>query len=139
MLIPVTHSTQCVAECAKCEFSGQANTTLVQARSLVFHHPIQYGRPNYITHEPGFGPCSCVQRLFDTLANHCTHNTRPHCHVDWRMGIHWLCNIGYGPMRNHIFPTQRLVPYSRTDTGKWGNSHAKKISLQKRARLLPMP
>ena len=33
---------------------------------------IQYGRPNYITHEPGFEPSSCVQRLFDTLANHRT-------------------------------------------------------------------
>ena len=27
MLIPVTHPTQCVAECAKCGFSGQTNTT----------------------------------------------------------------------------------------------------------------
>ena len=87
MLIPVTHSTQCVAECAKCGFSGQANTTLVQPRSSVFHRPIQYGRPNYITHEPEFEPGSCVQRLFDTLANHRTHNTWPHCHFDWRMGI----------------------------------------------------
>ena len=51
------------------------------------HRPIQYGRPNYITHEPGFEPGSCVQRLFDTLANHRTHNTRPHCHFDWHMGI----------------------------------------------------
>ena len=47
--------------------------------------PIQYGCP--ITHEPGFEPGSCVQRLFDTLANHRTHNTRLHCHFDWRMGI----------------------------------------------------
>ena len=28
-----------------------------------------------------------TERLFDTLANHRTHNTRPHCHFDWRMGI----------------------------------------------------
>ena len=27
MLIPVTHPTQCVAECAKCGFSGLANMT----------------------------------------------------------------------------------------------------------------
>ena len=40
MLIPVTRSTQCVAECAKCGFSGQANTTLVHPRSSVFHRPM---------------------------------------------------------------------------------------------------
>ena len=62
--------------------------------SSVFHRPIEYGRPNYIgeyTREPGFEPYMqqgcCIQRLFDTLANHRTHNTRPHCHFDWRMGI----------------------------------------------------
>ena len=27
LLIPVTHPTQCITECAKCGFSGQANTT----------------------------------------------------------------------------------------------------------------
>ena len=71
-------------------------------------------------------PGSCVQRLFDTLANHCTHNTWPQWKF-WLAHGDWLCNVGYGPMRNHIFPTQRLVPYSRTDTGKWGNSHANKL------------
>ena len=66
----------------------------VQPRSSVFHRPIQYGHPNYIgeyTREPGFEPYMqqgcCIQRLFDILANHHTHNTRPHCHFDWRMGI----------------------------------------------------
>ena len=66
----------------------------VHPRSSVFHRPIQYGRPNYIreyTREPGFEPYMqqgcCIQRLFDTLANHRTHNTCPHCHFDWRMGI----------------------------------------------------
>ena len=47
----------------------------------------------------------CIQRLFDTLANHRTLNTRPHCHLDWRMGIG--CAMAAerwdGPMRNHIF------------------------------------
>ena len=31
----------------------------------------------------------CIQRLFDILANHRTHNTSPHCHLDW------LCNGGW--------------------------------------------
>ena len=97
MLIPMTHSTQCVAECAKCGFSGQANTTLGPSTEFSIPSPDQiwaYGRPNYIgeyTREPGFEPYMqqgfCIQRLFDTLANHRTHNTRPHCHFDWRMGI----------------------------------------------------
>ena len=64
--------------------------------------------------------------------------TRPHCHFDWRMGIDWLRNVGYGPMRNHIYPTHGFVPYSRTDAGKWGDSHANKFYLRKRAWLLPM-
>ena len=84
MFIPVTHSTQCVAEYAKCGFSGQAKRPWVHPRSSVFHRPIQYGRPNYITREP---QGCCIQRLFDTLANHRTHDTRPQCHFDWRMGI----------------------------------------------------
>ena len=45
LLIPVTHPTQCVAECAKCGFSGQANTTLGPSPK---RSPIQYGHPNYI-------------------------------------------------------------------------------------------
>ena len=53
MLIPVTHPTQCVAECAKCGFSGQANTTRGPSTELEMgpspkRSPIQYGRPNYI-------------------------------------------------------------------------------------------
>ena len=78
MLIPVTHSTQCVAECAKCGFSEQANTTLVQPRS--FYGPIARSnmavRIIYITHEPG-SPNNragfLLQRLFDTLANQRAH------------------------------------------------------------------
>ena len=132
MLIPVIHSTQCVAECAKCGFSGQANMTMVHPRSSVFHRPIQCGRPNYITHEPGFEPGSCVQRLFDTLANHRTHNTQPHCHFDWRMGIgcamaaeHWVWT-NEKPYFSYV-----EVSALRTDTGKWGNSHAKKFHFGK--------
>ena len=47
----------------------------------------------------------CIQRLFDTLANHRTHNTHPHCHLDWRMGIGcaMVAERWDGPMRNHIF------------------------------------
>ena len=49
--------------------------------------------------------CTCIQILFDTLANHRTHNTRPHCHLDWRMGIGcaMVAERSDGPMRNHIF------------------------------------
>ena len=39
MLIPVTHPTQCVAECAKCGFSGQANTTWGPSRVQWVHRP----------------------------------------------------------------------------------------------------
>ena len=66
-----------------------------------------HGRPNYITREPGFEPYMqqgcCIQRLFDTLANHCTHNMRPHCHLDWRMeiGCAMVAERWDGPMRNH--------------------------------------
>ena len=56
MLIPVTHPTQCVAECAKCGFSGQANmawgpSTELETNSMgpsPKRSPIQYGHPNYI-------------------------------------------------------------------------------------------
>ena len=63
--------------------------------------------------------CTCMERLFDTLANHRTHNTRPHCHLDWRMGI------------GCAMVAERLVPCSRTDTG---NSHANTVfTLEKTA------
>ena len=123
MLFPVTHSTHCVAECAKCGFSGQANTTLVQPRSLVYHHPIQYGLPNYIKTRAriraGFLRTEIV--LHTRQSPHTQHATAL---PFWLAHGDLLCNVGYGPMRNHIFPTQRLVRYSRTDAGKWGNSHA---------------
>ena len=45
MLIPLTHPTQCVAECG---FSGQANTTLGPSPKRSPIMPIQYGRLNYI-------------------------------------------------------------------------------------------
>ena len=45
MLIPVTHPTQRIVECANGGFSGQANTTLGPSPKW---SPIQYGRPNYI-------------------------------------------------------------------------------------------
>ena len=79
MLIPVTHPTQCIAECAKCGFSGQANTTW--GPSTEFSGP----SPDSIW------PSELNQsiRTHNTLANHCTHNTHPHCHFDWRMGIGW--------------------------------------------------
>ena len=87
----------------------------VQPRSSVFHRPIQYGRPNYIgeyTCELGFEPymqqSCCIQRLFDTLANYCTHITRVRIAIligVWGLAVQWQLNGGYGPMRNHIFPT----------------------------------
>ena len=134
MLIPVTHSTQCVAECAKCGFSEQANTTLVHPRSSVFHRPIQYGRPNYITREPGFEPYMqqgcCIQRLFDTLANHRTHNMRPHCHFDWRMGIGCVMAAERWVWTNEkpYFSYVEISALLRTDTGI---SHANKFHFGK--------
>ena len=44
VLIPVTHPTQCVAECAKCGFCRQANTAWGPSPK---RSPIQHGRPNY--------------------------------------------------------------------------------------------
>ena len=77
MLIPVTHPTQCVAECAKCGFSGQANTT--------WGPSTEFSSPSPDSIWPSEFHRSI--RTHNTLANHRTHNTRPHCHFDWRMGI----------------------------------------------------
>ena len=44
MLIPVTPPTQCVAECAKCGFSGQANTTWGPSPK---RSPMQYNHQSY--------------------------------------------------------------------------------------------
>ena len=62
MLIPVTPLTEYVAECAKCGFSGQANTAWGPSPK---RSPIQYGRPSYIgayvrtqMHVPEFEPCT---------------------------------------------------------------------------------
>ena len=77
MLIPVTHPTQCVAECAKCGFSGQANTT--------WGPSTEFSGPSPDSIWPSEFHRSI--RTHNTLANHRTHNTRPHCHFDWRMGI----------------------------------------------------
>ena len=63
LLIPVTPPTQCVAECAKCGFSGQANAAWGPSPKW---SPMQYGRPSYIgaclhTHEmnePEFELCT---------------------------------------------------------------------------------
>ena len=127
MLIPVTHSPQCFAECAKCGFSGQANTNLVQPPS--FYGPIaQSNMAVRITLHTSQGSSRVLpyRDCLDTLANHRIHNTQPHCHFDWRMGI-GCATLGMGPMRNHIFPTQRLVPYSCYWHGEMGEFPRKQI------------
>ena len=98
MLIPVTHLTQCVAECAKCGFSGQANTT--------WGPSTEFSGPSPDSIWPSEFHRSI--RTHNTLANHCTHNTRPHCHFDW-----WR----YGVLAVHIF----LWRAERTGYCKRGN------------------
>ena len=62
MLIPVTPPTQCVAECAKCGFSGQANTAWGPSPK---RSPMQYSHQSYFgsirthkMHKPEFEPCT---------------------------------------------------------------------------------
>ena len=92
------------AECAKCRFSGQANTTWGPSAK---RSPIQYGL-NYIgayvrtrMHEPEFEPsCNRVVAYWHTSQS--PHSiwcspTRPHCHWDWRIigcamaAERWVC------------------------------------------------
>ena len=134
MLIPVIHPTQCAAECAKCGFSGQANTTLGPSPK---RSPIQYDRPNFIgafvrtkcTSQNSIRTCYVIGLLHTEIVWHTSqppHSiwcspTRPHCHWDWRRDRDWLCDGGwtlgiYGPMAGTtgqwdipIFPTLRSV------------------------------
>ena len=101
MLIPVTHPTQCVAECAKCGFSGQANTTW--GPSTDRPNDPQFNMAVRITSEH-----TCARNaqariraiyvigllhteiVWDTSQSPHTiwcSPTRPHCHWDWRIGI----------------------------------------------------
>ena len=100
--------------------------------------PIQYGRLNYITCEPEFEPYMqqgcCKQRLFDTLANHRTHNMRPHCHFDWRMGI-GCATVGMDQWETYF----SYVEISALLTYWHGEFARKQISFRKRLRLVPGP
>ena len=88
MLSPVTPPTQCVAECAKCWFSGQANTVW---GPLPKRSPIQNGRPSYIG--------AYVRTLFGAPRR-----------VRIGIGVRrrdWLCDggwtLGMGQWEIHIF------------------------------------
>ena len=95
MLIPVTHPTQCVAECAKCGFNGQANTT--------WGPSTEFSGPSPDSIWPSEFHRST--RTHNTLANHCTHYTHAILIDVWGLAVQWRLNAGYGPMKNHIFPT----------------------------------
>ena len=143
MLIPVTHPTQCVAGCAKCGFSGQANTTLGPSPKRSPIMPFQCGRPNYIgayvrmksRSQNLIRICNRVVAYRDCL----THKPIPAQHLvlpdasalplglayrDWLCDGGWTLGMGMGQWDIHICPTWRSVPYSRTDTG---NSQAHKF------------
>ena len=142
MLIPVTHSTQCVAECANCGFSGQANTTLVPFTefSVPSPDPIWPSELHRRIHARARIRAVHATGLFDTLANHRTHNTRPYCHFDWRIVIGCAMAAERWVWTNEK-PYFSYVEISalRTDTG---NSHANKFHfgmINKRPRLVPVP
>ena len=109
MLIPVTHPTQCVAECANYRISGQAKMTW--GPSMEFSGLVSMsGKYQY----------SILIGV-------------------WGLAVQWRLNVGYGPMTNHIFSTQRLVPYPCTDTR---NSRTQKFHfgmINIRLRLVPVP
>ena len=86
MLIPVTPPIQCVAECAKCGFSGQANTawgpsSRQSGGPSPKRSPILNGHLSYIeayvctkcmsqNSSCARNYVCCIQSLFDTQANH---------------------------------------------------------------------
>ena len=116
MFIPVTHPTQCAAECAKCGFSRQANTNWVP---LPKWSPIQYGRPNYI------GAYVCAKCMSQNLSRACNrvvayrdcfthkpftaHNlvlpdtSALPLGLVLGLAVRWRLNVGYGPMRYPYF------------------------------------
>ena len=98
--------------------------------------PIWPSELHYV-HAPGFEPGFCVQRLFYTLANHRTHNTRPHFHFDWRMGIgcamaaeRWVWT-NEKPYFSYV-EVSALLTYLH---GKMGDSHAYKFTSEKTAAI----
>ena len=92
MLIPVTHPTQCVAECAKCGYSGKVNTTWGPSASVV-HRPNgpQFNMAVRITSEHTYAQNARARiqavhvigllhkEIFDTQANHHTPFDAPRC------------------------------------------------------------
>ena len=134
MLIPVTHSTQYVAECAKCRFSGQANTTLVQPRISVFHRPnpiwpseLDYTRARI---RAGF---LCTEIVWHTSQS-------PHTITRDRIAIliaAWGLAVQRWVWTNEkpYFPSQRFVPYSRTDAGNGGIRTQPDFSSEKSAAI----
>ena len=124
MLIPVTPPTQCVAECATCGFSGQANTAWGPSTK---RSPMQYGRPSYFgayvrtkctsqnssrARKRVVAYISCFTHKPIT-ARYLVLPTRPH--RDWRRD--WLCDggwtLGMGQSEISIIFS---VHYSRTET-----------------------
>ena len=154
MLIPVTHPTQCVVECAKCRFSRQANTTW---GPLPKRSPIQYGRPNYIgayvhtkcTSQNSSRKCTCnrVVAYRDCLTHKpitTQHLVLPDASA-LPLGLvywDWLCDdgwtLGMGQWDIYIFPMLRSVPYSRTDTGN-SHAHTFHFGMINLRPLVPMP
>ena len=147
MLIPVTYPTQCVAECTKCGFSGQANTTW--GPSTEFGGSIAQTVPNSIwpselhrnirtheMHKPEFKPhmqlgcCIGLQRLLTHKPITAHHLVLPDASA-LPLGLtyrDWLCDGGWmlrpGQWDIHIF---LLRDQCLTHAYWHGNSHAYKF------------
>ena len=125
MLIPVTHSTQCVTECAKCGFSGQANTTFVQPQS--FYGPIT--RSNmavritlHTSRVLAYRDCLTRDRIAILIGA-------------WGLAVQrWV----WTNEKPYFFYAEVSALFTYWH-GEMGEFARKQISLRKRARLLPMP
>ena len=121
MLIPVTHPTQCVAECAKCGFSGQANTTWGPSRVQWVHRPNgpQFNMAVRITSEHAYrrnvrARIRAVHVIRVVAYRDClTHKPITAHHlvlpdasalgIGVGLAVRWRLNVGYGPMRYPYF------------------------------------
>ena len=125
MLISVTHPTQCVAECTKCGFSGQANTTRGPSMDSVGPSPKRspINMAVRITSEHTYArnararirAIHVIGLLHTEIVWHTSQlphtiwcsPTHPHCHWDWRIGIGCAMAAERWVWANeiHIFPT----------------------------------
>ena len=127
MLIPVTHPTQCVAECTKCGFSGKANTawgpspTSPQSKMAVRltseHMYAQNARARIrAMHVIGLLHTEVVWHTSQSLHASWCSLTHPHRYwrTLWWLAVRWRLNVGYGPMRSVPLLTYGNGEFTRT-------------------------